>query len=499
MTWLNVVTSLGAYAVSLSVGLLYTPFLVHALGIATYGLIPLSFSIIQYFGPITQTLSLTLNQRLSASRSTNQLFNNFFSLFMVLCALFALIVLILLVPLSFTIDNFLNVPKESRRDATILFSATVVAFSASILTMPFSSIVFAYNSIYILNAKQAVEVALRALLVVILFLSISPTLQFVALATILAAVAGGILVIIWALHLRPDTRFNFRGLPWRETRSLTKTGGAIGLTQIGTLLLLNSDLIIVNAIYGATMGGGYAAVAQWAAVLRGLVLSVSSTVTAKIMHDYHLLSSEDVLKQLCQVIRILTAFASLPTGFIAGISPYLLQTWIGPPVSSYATTLSILALPTAINLAVVPVLSVSIAADRIGAIGVSYFIGGLLFVASSIAASLYFPFGGSEIAAVLAFFLIGKNYIYIFPTVGRFFGKGAHRQIVIASLYSVIWTAWAILLTRLLAEWVAPAGFVAIGVIGLAITPPYVIFVLIMSPRGDRRLITRLVPGITIH
>lgn len=68
-TSLNVLTSIVSYGVSLAVALTYTPFLVWELGLAAYGVIALSFVLVQYAGPVSQTITASISQRLAQSRS----------------------------------------------------------------------------------------------------------------------------------------------------------------------------------------------------------------------------------------------------------------------------------------------------------------------------------------------------------------------------------------------------------------------------------------------
>lgn len=91
----NAAASLLAYTVSLGVGLVYTPFLVERLGVATYGLIPLTLTVVTYFGFLSQSFSIVSFQRLSAhvgdAAAYNRVFSTAVGLSLILAAIAAVI------------------------------------------------------------------------------------------------------------------------------------------------------------------------------------------------------------------------------------------------------------------------------------------------------------------------------------------------------------------------------------------------------------------------
>src|ERR1051326_6843404 len=80
----NLCANLGQLALSLLVGVWYVPFLVHKLGAATYGLIPLSTSLTSYMALITLALNSAVGRYLTIAleredhQRANRIFNTSF-------------------------------------------------------------------------------------------------------------------------------------------------------------------------------------------------------------------------------------------------------------------------------------------------------------------------------------------------------------------------------------------------------------------------------------
>ena len=69
-------------------------------------------------------------------------------------------------------------------------------------------------------------------------------------------------------------------------KKLLGTGGWIVVNQIGTLLYLSIDLIVVNRVGGAVAGGRYAAVMQWSTLLRTIAGTIAGVFAPTILYHY---------------------------------------------------------------------------------------------------------------------------------------------------------------------------------------------------------------------
>ncbi len=483
----NFVASLCAYGISLSIGLAYTPFLVERLGVQAYGLIPLLFTLVQYFGFIAQTVGAAISQRLVAAVSDCEAYNTIYSTAVAMCACLSLVIIAAFILAALDLGALLNIPMGMEEETKRQFAAISVAFVLGLLTTPTRGTIFSQNAIYILSFHQALEAVVRVMIVVALFLLLAPSLLYVSIGIATASVIGSLFLVVAAQVLRPSLRFTLRVDPV-VARSMMSTGGGIVLTQLGTLLLLNTDLIIMNIVYGPELGGTYAAVAQWALVLRGLALSVATMVTARIMQAYHTYSKEHLTELVSQSIRLLTSFACLPACFIACIAPSLLSVWLGPKFAYAAPILAVLAVSTAVNLVAIPLFAVTLAANKTYGVGLCHMVAGLSFMGAALCAAEFVPLGGVEIAIAAGLALVLKNWLYLIPSTGRLVG-GATRAFTVASLLPLLWVTAATVLAHFISEAVRPDSYLELAGVGLLITPPYFALVALTIPREDKRLV----------
>jgi membrane protein EpsK len=470
--------------VSLAVGLAYTPFLVRSLGVEAYGLVPLSFALVQYFGFLTQTVGSTVNQRLVASLSDADAYNRAFSTATVMSAAVALGLLAVLMAVSIFVPDLVRIPAGLAEEATLLFAAVAISLVIAIAATPLRGVIFAENATYWISISQAIETIVRVLIVVAFFVLVTPSLNHVASAILIASVLGLALTFAAARRLRGSLRFKPSGVDWETGRRMLSTSGGVVLTQFGTMLLVGTDLVIMNLMYGPRIGGAYAAISQWAVALRGLTLSLAAPVTSSIMRLYHAGDRAELTRAVCQSIRLLAAFAALPSGFLAGVSPYLLSVWLGPSFAEHWPLLCALSIPIAFNIVAIPLLAVTLAADRTYEMGIVHVVAGLGFVLAAVAAASLLRWNGVEVAIALAVALALKNWISIIPFAGRLIGN-ATWPFFKSSLTAIPWTAYATLIAVVFSSSLNPASYFDLAEIGLLTSIVYAAGWMLAAPRED--------------
>ena len=430
-----------------------------------------------------------MNQRLIASVDEPPVYNGIYSTSFLFSTVMAVSLFIIVVIAAMNLSAIIKIPGGMERETTLLFYAMAFAFFLSIMTVPIRGTIFSQNDLYILSLTQGVEAIVRVLVVVLFFLIFTPSLLYVSAGIIISAILGLILLFTIAYMIRPSLRFSISSINFSVARGMLNTGGGVLITQLGTLLLLNTDLLIMNIIYGPHIAGTYAVVAQWAVVLRGLGLSVAGVFTARVMRAYYICSTEDLIAEICRSIRLLTAFAALPAGFIIGVAPSLLTVWLGPEIAEAWLILVVLALPVALNLVANPLIAVTLAADRTYCVGVCQIVAGIAFIGTAFGLAELLEWGGVEVSVALGLALLLKNWVFLIPFTGRLIGGDAIGRFYIASFLSILWVGGAAILAYMLSNLLVPTSYFELVEVGLLMMPPYMLLVVLTIPIEDTRIV----------
>ena len=213
----NLAANFANFAFALLIGLWFTPYLIHNLGTASYGIIPLITQVTNYMAVATIVLNsavaryMTISLEQGDTEEANQYFNT--SLFGSV-----LIVLLLLIPAglaAFYLDRLIELPAGQTTQARWLFICVATSFFLSAIQSAFAVSTFYMNRFDLRNLLGATQQVARVSVVVLLFSLIRPELYFVGLATLLSGCVGWGWSIRWWRKLTPTlhisiSHFNLR-------------------------------------------------------------------------------------------------------------------------------------------------------------------------------------------------------------------------------------------------------------------------------------------------
>ena len=410
----NLVASLTSFTVSVGVGILFVPYLIHHLGASAYGLVPLATILTSYMAIITMGLNSAVGRYITISveqeddEKANRVFNtSFFGSI--------LLTLILLGPsfwAAMHVERLLNVPPGQVSRARLLFVCTTIAFLLNEIKTPFDVASFCRNRFDLRSATTIGETLIKTLSVVIIFRYTPANLSYVGVGILLASLFSSARAVYFWRRLTPNLHVHLSGFDLSALKELTSTGGWIIVNQIGTVLFISIDLLLVNRLFGVESAGKYAAVMQWPALLRSLAWTVQAIFTPTVMKLYAKHDIGGVVHYCRTSIRTMGLLLALPIGLICGLSQPLLSVWLGPRFVPFAPLMSLMTVHLCVNLAYHPLLNVPMATNHVRTPGLVQIVFGFfnLLLALVMAGPMHLGLYG--IAGASAIVLTLKNAVF---------------------------------------------------------------------------------------
>ncbi len=410
----NLGSNILLFLTNVLIGIWLVPYLIKNLGVAAYGLIPLVMSLTHYVGLVTVAISggisrfLTIDLQRGNYDQANKTFNtSFWSL---------LIVILLLVPVlvvsTFFLPVFFQVPSGQETSFKWLFAGTIGAFLLTTLSSCFSASTVAYNRLDLRNYSHIVRSVSRIIFLVLLFNVFEPSLERVALATLFSSFASfGMNYFYWR-KLTPNLEIRPSSFDKKRVRDLTQLGGWILVNQIGSLLFLQIDLIVVNRFWGPTAGGEYASILQWSMLLRSMAAVLSGVIQPMLMISYARGNMENLVRISKTAVKFMGLGMSIPIGFACGFSEELLNVWLGPDFIKFSPLLILVLFHLSINLAVTPLFSINLCYNKVKFPGIITLILGGLNVMLAIVIPVVFDIGVYGVALAGAIVLTLKNALF---------------------------------------------------------------------------------------
>lgn len=362
----NAVFGLGGFAVSIGAGILYTPYLVGRLGVTSYGLVPLVMSLFVWANWIALAVTWSVGRyvTLAYAQRDEEEIKRVFNTTLVAAAVVCAGIVAVSLALAPFVQSIIRLPPGAERAAKILLVCGGLSTALTIL----SSVVEV--SFYCLNRfdfRAILQIA-RSLgaiaLVVVLFELARPRLEWIGVAS--CVVLTGMLAVtyLWGRRLLPALSISAAHFRLSTLKAMMGTNVWILVDQLGTLLILNMNLLIVNRCFGATASAEFALAAQWENMLKAVIAGVSVFTPTFVL----LVGRNDI-----GALRAASLRASRFVGFIVAVAGALLigfasdlpRIWLHSDNLQISLLIVGLVLPVIANAAVVPLYGVWHAFNRV--------------------------------------------------------------------------------------------------------------------------------------
>ena len=475
---INVASSVGSLAVTVLVGLWYTPYMIRNLGVAVYGLVPLASSITNYLSIVTTSVCTTVARYITVDLARDDVdnANRHFNTFLVIGAIMAAALFLAAAGFSFFLPVFFNIPHGQERDAQLVFLGVAGAFLISTIANTFQSSIWVVNRFEVRSLIEAFLTLLRAALIVVSFRLWAPALWQVSL--VIPVIAGTALLadMIACRKLAPSLRVSLSSFDREKLPELWSMGQWLVVSQIGNLLFVNIDLAVINILIGPEAGGRYAPLLQWVVLLRTVMSLVTGTLSPPIVVRYAREDIDGLLRLSRQAAKFLGVILGLPAGLLAGFAVPMLRTWLGPSFVDLAPLTWLLMVPLAVEASQYHLSAIMIAAKELR--GPAW--ASLLFGAGNIGLAVFLTgqlkWGLFGVATAGAITSLGRNGLFSTIYTARILKRPAatflsHIGIALAACLSLAGVGW------LLAPLVKGRSWIHLGI---AAAPLAIVYSLVM-------------------
>jgi membrane protein EpsK len=411
---INLFANVANFILSILVGLWLTPYLIRHLGVAAFGLVPLAVTVTSYLGLFTTGLNSAVGRFIimASDRNDHNEANRIFNTSFWGTAAMLLILLGPSVWLSAQASLFFNVPAGYEDQFVWLFLCTIGVFFLTTLASPFGIATYCHNRFDLSNAVSIAGTFVKVSAILLLFNLYVPKVWHVGLAMLVSTVAGlALSVIVWR-YLMPTLKVQRSAFSRQALRQLTGMGGWIVINQIGALLFLSIDLVVVNKMLGSEACGKYGAVMLWSTMLRSLAGVMAVVFGPTIISLYGRKDTPGLVAYSRKAIKFVGLMIALPIGLICGFAQPLLRIWLGPAFGPLAPLMVLMSIHLCVNLAVSPLFNIQVAANHVRLPGILTCVMGVGNLGLALLLTGPVGWGMYGVAAAGAIMLTAKNIIF---------------------------------------------------------------------------------------
>ena len=391
------------------------PFLVKKLGIGAYGLIPLSSSLIGYAVIVTVAINSSLSRFLALDltnhnyEAANKTFNTAFTSLFVLLMLLAPFLFIF----SFNISSFISIPKGIEHDASILFMCVSVAFIMAAFSSIFNSSAYIANRLDLVNRVSVINTYIRVIFIFGIFLLLKVSLTGYGVAILFGSIISSSYSYYLFKKFTPTIQINFKLFDKSVLSEILSMGWWLIVIQLGSILFLQIDLLVINKVLGNVEAGKYGIILQWSNMIRTLSITLSGALGPLILNLYAKKDFDQMIRLTKLSNKALSLFVGCMVSVLCIIAPALLTIWISKDFASLKWLFILVLLPLPINLGVLPLFSLNRAYNKLRIPGIYTLFMGVcnlllaIFLVSETSLKLY------GVAVASGIVLTFKNFIFM--------------------------------------------------------------------------------------
>lgn len=397
------------------------PYQLSHLGIANYGMVTLANSFVSYTQVLTVVVVsmlfrfVTLHLARGDVDTARSYFNTQFAALVWFAAIFVPIAAVI----SYATPAFLRIPPGQADNTRILFFLMYLSFLLVLMSNPFRLAMFASQRFDICNWVDIGSQITRYGTWIVLFALLKPASWNIGLGF----AAGAAITLVCHMvvsrplmrHLRPTVR-EFDRAKFSE---MCKTGAWVVVSQVGTLVYLSIDALVINRMLGPTSVGKYCTILGIALMLRGLFSTMSGMMTPVAIASYAKGDFDTLARHMSRAVKFVSLGAALLLAAVCGFASPFLSWWLGPEFRILYPLVWWLLAHMVITSGVEPLHSVNLAANRMAVPGVATVIGGILKLVAAILLVKFTSLGfyGVAIAGTVSLVLLHVCFTPLY--VGR--------------------------------------------------------------------------------
>lgn len=451
----NLVYSLGNFILGIGYGLVIPAFLIEKIGTGAFGLVQITLSLMMYLGLISGSLNEAINRIFTIElqekkyEDANKTFNTALGIYFVVFV----IAIPIIVYISTHVQDIFNVPVDVGYESRYLFFFNLISFFLVLFCSVFLVPAYANNRVDLFQSNNIVRNLFRFILILVFVGLISPTLTLVGLSSFVASTIGLVYSVIIGFKIAPYLSLKIKYFDRSKVKPLFVFSSWTMVNQVGILLFLYVDVIIVNLFIGETASGEYGALMQWNTVFRNFSGVLGQLFAPLFMIYYGRKEFAKLESLIPRSLKILGLLLAIPVGMVFGLSKEILQIWLGNDFVHLSNALKMLVSHLSINYAMVLLSSAALVYNNIKQVGIVTFVLGLIHIVLSIVL-IRIPEIGFYGPLISALALLGiKNFVFLPLYSSKFtnINKSIFYRIIVQILFV---TVLSVGITELFRAWI---------------------------------------------
>ena len=332
----NLVTNILSLFVNIFVGIFYTPYLVKNLGVAAYGVIPLSLLLNQYINILANSLTRAVTRFFSVEYKAGNYKQA--SAYFTTSIVFTVILAFILIPVCcipiYYLENLLDIPQQLLFSSKWLFVLSVVAFFVSVVCNCVNITIFANNRLDLINYVKIVRHIAKLFLNVVLFVLFGANLLWVGVAFLLSEIAALVVsAVIYKSTKQEGVFFSLSLFQPNMVRPIYSMIMWIALISFADTFIYKIDSLLVTNYFGLESTGILGSMSEFGSYCISVTAIIGSLFSPIILIAYSEGRHLDVKRLAIDGGFVVGVISCILCGMVMGFSKPILNIWLNEHIA----------------------------------------------------------------------------------------------------------------------------------------------------------------------
>lgn len=493
----NTATNVMFAAFNAITSIIMVPYQVRHLGIENYGVIVLASNFVTYFLQVF-TVAVTGGVgrfvTLHVSREDYDQANSYLNTQYVASVALIIVLIPLAAIISLLAPWLFIVPSGQENSTRLLFALCFASFMVSLIMSMYRVSILVSQRFDVANLLDILNQIARYSTWIIFFTLLTPRIWQIGTGYVLGVSTATICYGIMFTRLTPQLKPQLKGFDKSKFLDMIKMGGWMTVSQLGTMLYLGVDAIIINRVLGNANVGKYGLIAGLSLQMQTMSSMMMYMVAGPAIASYAKQEWGQLMITTTRAIKFMSLGMALLLGSICGLALPFLMWWLGPNFKHLYLLIWLLLPHLVLNLGMTPLFAINYAANKMGAPGIATLVGGFVKLVLALVLVKYTAWGifALAVADIIAVSLKNLGFMPLYSSqVIKGKSRPLYLAVIPAAIIFAVTSGTGLELSRLLNLATLPRLF-ATGVVLLAAFGLVTYFLALN--KEDRKLLREIAP-----
>lgn len=421
---LNSGANVGAHFLRLFIGLFMTPFLLRNLGADVYGIMPLVNSCVAFVILATGGLQSSVGRYFTLHIAQGELdeANKYASTAFVLLTG---IMVLMSIPFLFFVYFFplvLEVPTGHEMESRIVVLLLGINIILPLLSNPYTIGLYSQQRFDLRSLVSCINQVIYVILVVASFTYIGPNIIYLAAATLFSNLLATAQQMRISKRLVPSLEISWKLFDKAKVKTIGTYSLWVFVIQVTTLLLLNTDYVIINKLLGSIAVTEYSLAARWNEMIWAVITAAVGVVNPLVTHLEAKDSFEQLRKVLVRGVRFVFLIIIPPSVLLSLFSKELIITWVGVDYLNAVPVFWASLLPLIIIIVVMPATAILSGMGKVKWLAIANLVCAVINIVLSLLFVIHYNLGILGVALATSASLLLKNVFFVPAYTARVIG-----------------------------------------------------------------------------